>query len=56
MARLTIEIDAEAERTALTGLQNLISEAIDKSPVVVNFRSAIDNHAGPETTAIPGAV
>ncbi len=56
MAKLTIEIDAEAERTALTELQHLISEAIDRSPVTVSYRSTIDNHAGSDTTPTLGAV
>lgn len=56
VAKLTIEIEAEAERTALTELQNLISGAIDESTVTVNYRSVIDNHAGPVTTAPPVAV
>lgn len=48
MARVVIEIEAEGERSALTQLQHLISQAIDQSEVEVNFTSSTVNHAGPD--------
>ncbi len=48
MAKLTLAIEAEGERTDLTELQHLISQAIDKSSVSVSFTSSTVNHAGPD--------
>lgn len=48
MAKLTLAIEAEGERTDLTELQHLISQAIDKSSASVSFTSSTVNHAGPD--------
>lgn len=56
MAKVVIGIEAEGERSALTELQHLISQAIDQSSVAVNFTSTTVNHAGPDTPVPTQAV